>query len=139
MLMDQDSDGMSAQVILVVEDEIILRMFLADELRDQGYQVLEAGSGDEALDILGAHIDPDLLITDVRMPGAVDGIGLTLHSKNASPWRPVIVSSAHLAPDTAGRADAFLRKPYPSTTLIDLVERLIGPPCRKQRDLPTAS
>lgn len=130
---------MGAQIVLVVEDEIILRMFIADSLRDEGYGVLEAGRAEEALTILDAGIEVDLLVTDVRMPGAMDGMGLALHSKQMAPGRPVIVSSGHLAPDDAERVDAFLRKPYPTTVLLDLVETLIGPPCQKQKNLPIAS
>jgi CheY-like chemotaxis protein len=75
---------MGAQIVLVVEDEIILRMFIADSLRDEGYQVLEAGRAEEALTILDAGIEVDL-VTDVRMPGAMDGMGLALHSKQMAP------------------------------------------------------
>jgi hypothetical protein len=52
---------MGAQIILVVEDEIILRMFIAESLRDEGYQVLEAGA-EEALTILDAGIEVDQLM-----------------------------------------------------------------------------
>lgn len=130
---------MGAQIILVVDDEIILRMFIAESLRDEGYQVLEAGRADEALTILDAGIEVDLLVTDVRMPGAMDGMGLARNSKQTAPGRPVIVSSGHLEPDDADRVDAFLRKPYLTAVLLDLVETLIGPPCQKEKDLPIAS
>lgn len=130
---------MGAQNVLIVEDEIVLRMFIADGLRDEGYEVFEAGNADEALTILGAGIKIDLLLTDVRMPGTMDGIGLALHSKREAPLRPVIISSGHIAPDDANRADAFLRKPYSTTDLLGHVEALIGPPCQTTIVLPKAS
>ena len=55
--------------ILVVEDEVMLRMVAVETLRDAGYNVLEAGDGDAALDILKTNENVELLISDVKMPG----------------------------------------------------------------------
>lgn len=99
---------MDAQTILVVEDEILIRFILADSLRDIGFQVLEAGDGDEGLQILNSGQVIDLIVTDVRMPGEVDGMQLTRRSKSLAPGRPVIVCSAHLYESEAFPADEFL-------------------------------
>src|SRR5438309_1671281 len=103
---------MGVQIILIVDDEILVRMMLGDILCEAGYEVMEAASADEGLLILEARQDYDLMITDVRMPGEIDGLELMGHSKRLYPQRPVVVSSGHLPPEAARPADAFLPKPY---------------------------
>jgi CheY-like chemotaxis protein len=117
-----------AQTILVVEDEFLIRFMLADSLREIGYQVLEAADGDEGLDILCSGQGVHLIITDVRMPGVVDGMELTRRSKSMAPDRPVIVCSAHLLRSESHPADDFLAKPYGIGSLTDAIARLIGKP-----------
>jgi CheY-like chemotaxis protein len=117
-----------AQTILVIEDEFLIRFMLADSLRGIGYQVLEAADGDEGLDILSSGQSVDLMVTDVRMPGGVDGMELTRRSKLLAPGRPVIVCSAHLFRSESYPADEFVAKPYTVTALADAIKRLIGDP-----------
>ena len=99
--------------ILVVEDEFLIRMVVSDHLRDAGFTVIEAFNGDEALKILGSGALVDLIFTDVRMPGLVDGLGLLAYITRHRPTLPVIVTSGHLEPRLAyeGGATDFLPKP----------------------------
>lgn len=99
--------------ILVVEDEILIRLMLCECLRETGYHVIEARNADEALIILDLNL-PDLIISDVRMPGSLDGIGLLALVKIAHPEIPVIITSGHLsaANALAAGADNFVSKPY---------------------------
>lgn len=129
---------MDAQTILVVEDEILIRFILADSLRDIGFQVLEAGDGDEGLQILNSGQVIDLIVTDVRMPGEVDGMQLTRRSKSLAPGRPVIVCSAHLYESEAFPADEFLAKPYSIAALAEAIARLIGDPWQKSSQAHSA-
>lgn len=122
---------MGEQTILIVEDEFLIRFMLADALRDFGYQVLEAASGDEGYDILMSGQVIDLVITDVNMPGNLDGMELLRRAKQLVPARPVIVCSAHLVASDADPADAFIAKPYMMAALSEAIERLIGDPWRK--------
>ena len=62
--------------VLLVEDEVLTRLMLADELRSQGLQVLEASNADEALTVLQSSLLVHLLFTDIRMPGEMDGVAL---------------------------------------------------------------
>ena len=119
---------MGAQKILVVEDEFLIRFMLADSLREIGYQVLEAADGDEGFEILMTGQVIDLIVTDVRMPGAIDGMELARRSKSLAPARPVIVCSADLLKSESYPADEFLAKPYTIETLAGLIARLIGDP-----------
>jgi two-component system, response regulator PdtaR len=68
--------GHEDSTILVVEDQIITRVAVAEELRDHGYKVIEAGTADEALGILRAAIPVDVVLTDLEMPGSLNGSGL---------------------------------------------------------------
>ena len=62
--------------VLIVEDDVLIRVLLADELRDAGLRVIEAANADEALSIFEAGAQVDLLFTDVQMPGSIDGVEL---------------------------------------------------------------
>src|ERR1043165_5673105 len=84
---------MAQAAILVVEDEPVTRMALADGLRDAGWRVFEAADADEALAILNAGIRVDLLLTDVQMPGSRDGLALArIAREKLSNVRIVVVS-----------------------------------------------
>lgn len=100
--------------VLVVEDEILIRIVLADRLRDAGFEVVEALNGDEAVAILSAGAPIDLVLTDVRMPGATDGLDVLHFVQRTRPGIPVIVTSGDLEPRAAHVKGAarFLRKPY---------------------------
>ena len=99
--------------VLVVEDEFLIRMLVSDHLREMGYNVVEACNGDEAVTVLKSGILIDLVYTDVRMPGATDGLALLAFVKRTQPDTPVVMTSGHLSPGLAlaGGASHFLSKP----------------------------
>lgn len=98
---------------------------LADCLRDDGYCVLQAATGDEALILLASGVPCDLVVSDVRMPGKTDGLALLRHSKLEHPDLPFIVVSGHLLGVDAVHADGFFSKPYDFSELVAAVEQLI--------------
>ena len=100
--------------ILLVEDELLIRMVIGDSLREAGFEVVEAFNGEEAIDALVAGKAIDLVFSDVRMPGSVDGLELLSFVKHRFPDIPVILTSGHLDPvrAIAAGAVAFLGKPY---------------------------
>lgn len=106
--------------ILVVEDEFLIRMMLADDLRDAGYQVIEASNADEALEVLRG-LTPDVIISDVNMPGSVDGMGLLAAVRETCPELPVVIMSAHTQPDVAFAAGAnhFVAKPFTFGAIVE--------------------
>lgn len=116
--------GQSRQCILIVEDEFLIRCMLSDELRDAGYQVIEACDATEALSILNTNC-PDLIISDVRMPGSIDGLDLLARVKETRPTLPVIIISGHLHPTRAllDGATEFLAKPYRFEAVLDAVKK----------------
>ena len=114
------------RTILVVEDEILVRLMIADELRTAGFVVLEAINADEALVVLRGPERVDLLLTDVRMPGSGDGLTLAATGRATWPELKIILVSAHLPNGpAAGVADAFFAKPYDVSALIDRVKELL--------------
>lgn len=113
--------------ILIVEDEFVIRCMLSDELRDVGYQVIEACDASEALSVLKT-VQPDLIISDVRMPGPLDGMGLLALVRETMPTLPVIIISGHLHPSQAlsEGATQFVAKPYLLEAVLEAVQKVLG-------------
>lgn len=106
--------------ILVVEDEFLIRMTLAEALSDEGFHVLEAESGDEALVILRENPLIKLLLTDIQLPGALNGRALAKLAREASPSLPIIYMTGQPDPgDQASEREVFISKPY---TLLEICE-----------------
>lgn len=117
-----------AMRVLVVEDEFLIRTLVADYLRDAGFSVIEAYDGDEAIALLSAGAAIDLVFTDVRMPGAADGIALLAYVSERRPRLPVVVTSGHLDPSiaTAGGAVAFVPKPFDPERVVCVIRAALG-------------
>lgn len=113
--------------VLVVDDEVLIRLVVADTLRDEGYSVVEAASGDEAYELLAAGVPADLMVTDIQMPGELDGIALARAARKLRPELLIVFSSAQMvAPDSvADVASGFLPKPYATIPLLNLTQRLL--------------
>lgn len=113
----------ATRCVLIVEDELLIRYMLSDFLREAGYQVIEACDADEALILIGTTV-PDLIISDVRMPGSIDGLGLLAAVRKAHPILPVIITSGHLQPTLAlaDGATKFLAKPYMLEDVVQAVQ-----------------
>jgi DNA-binding NtrC family response regulator len=113
--------------ILIVEDEVLIRMSSAATLEDAGFHILEAGSGAEALVMIVAHDGIDVLMTDVRLPGEMDGLDLVALVHRSHPDIRSIVVSGNASAEAACDAGAigFLPKPYMAHTLVRAVNDLI--------------
>jgi CheY-like chemotaxis protein len=116
--------------ILVVEDNVLIRMILVEELRDAGYEVRETATGDEALSLLAAITPPlSLLVTDIHMPGEVDGIALAAHVRTRLPHVPIIYTTGR--PDALGQAarledrQFLVRKPYVPGEILERARALL--------------
>ena len=83
----------SPPTILVVEDEILVRTVIAAYLRDCGFDVVEAGNADEAVRVLEAGIQVDIVFSDVNMPGSLDGFGLAQWLRRERPGLKIILTS----------------------------------------------
>jgi len=112
--------------ILVVEDELFVRLLIADELRAAGYQVMEAVNAEEALAILRSGTVVDVVFTDVRMPGAIDGIALAQAIRCEHPSTYVVLTSGHLPSIEDIDHDGYITKPYDVAQVIMAIRSLIG-------------
>ncbi len=111
--------------ILVVEDEFLIRMTLVEALVDEGFDVLEAESGDEALPMLLADRTIRLLLTDIRLPGDLDGHELAERARNERPDLPIIFMTGQLdSGDRSNGHDLFISKPYTLTDICDAARQL---------------
>ena len=108
--------------VLVVEDEFLIRLTLVEALSDEGFEVLEADTGDAALSILQSAGPISLLLTDIQLPGSLNGNTLVSKVRETLPDLPVIFMTGRLDPaDDARRSarDVFISKPY---TLVDICQ-----------------
>jgi DNA-binding NtrC family response regulator len=114
--------------ILVVDDDVLVRVAISENLRDAGFQVLEASSAHDALGVMLARMPIHALVTDLRMPGAMDGFGLALAAHGSTPEMKVLVMSSFLPEDHGARLSPFqfLEKPFPPQTLIDRLRAMLG-------------
>jgi len=115
-------------VVLVVEDEMLLRMRAVDMVEDAGFTSVEAVDADEAVAILESRSDIALLLTDIQMPGTMDGLGLA-HSVHER-WPPIkiiLVSGQLKLANIDIPADSrFFGKPLEAKDLIAEMQSMIG-------------
>jgi len=111
------------QTILVVEDELFIRMSAVAVLQDEGFLVLQAKNSAEALKVLSRHSETNILMTDVRMPGLMDGLALVAQVQIDHPAIRSIVVSGNASAEQARNAGAsgFVAKPYLAKTMIQAV------------------
>jgi CheY-like chemotaxis protein len=102
--------------VLVVEDDVLVRNLVAAYLRECGFDVIEANGADEAIRVLQAEVQVDILFSDVQMPGSMDGFGLAQWVRRERPWLKVILTSgaARTAKEASDLCEhgPFLAKPY---------------------------
>jgi CheY-like chemotaxis protein len=121
------SNSCISNTILVVEDELLIRLMIADALREAGFEVLEASTADEALTIIKSGMLIHLVFTDVRMPGTMDGVALMSRLREARPDLKLAVASGY-SPDwpSPNLADAFIGKPYDVTRAVNRMKALLN-------------
>lgn len=117
-------------LILVVEDETLVRMTLVDVLEDAGFKVIEAVHADEALRVLRAVSGIEAVVTDVEMPqGNINGFELARKVRKDRQEIGVLIASGRAAPKPGDLPDEalFIGKPVHPDTLVQLIRRLLGP------------
>ena len=114
--------------VLVVEDELLIRMSAVATLQDEGFSVLEAQNSAEALEILIRHPEVTIMLTDVRMPGLMDGLALVAQVRSQRPHIRSIVVSGHTSAVQASDAGAsgFLPKPYMAETMVQAIHDTVN-------------
>jgi len=111
--------------VLIVDDDVLTRSLMAEVLRDAGLVVIECGDADEALDVLQSGTVVALLLSDIRMPGSIDGVGLALVVSTDYPDLKIVLTSSEPPPDDA-RCDAFFGKPWDLGSVATQVRSLLA-------------
>ncbi|KQT02803.1 transcriptional regulator [Rhizobium sp. Leaf391] len=120
--------GYNGITVLVVEDEILLRMDIVQSLEEEGFRVFEAANADDAIAILTAQSEIHLMFTDIDMPGSMDGLKLAIAVRDRWPPIKIIVTSGHRhmidsALPVPGR---FFDKPYNASQIISVMREMVA-------------
>jgi CheY-like chemotaxis protein len=117
-----------AETVLVVEDEALIRLAIADDLREAGFHVLEASDSDAAVRLLEAHDSVRLIFTDINMPGSMDGLKLSELVRDRWPPVRIIVTSGRVEPTAGALPDGsqFIAKPYAAAGVLEAVRSLLA-------------
>lgn len=101
-------------VILIVEDELLIRLNAVEMIEEAGFEVVEAASADEAIAILEGRLDITVVFTDIQMPGSMDGLKLAAAVRARRPPIMIVATSGRvkLAPGDLPEGGRFLSKPY---------------------------
>jgi two-component system, response regulator PdtaR len=114
--------------VLIVEDELLIRMGAVLMIEDAGFEVYEAGTADAAIALLEVHEEIRLIFTDVDMPGTMDGLRLAHYVRGR--WTPVkiIVTSGHVkvGKEALPAGAFFIPKPYDSAEITYKVREMMA-------------
>jgi CheY-like chemotaxis protein len=101
-------------LVLVVEDEVLIRMHSADMIRDLGFEVIEAVDADEAVSLLESVPGIKVVFTDIQMPGSMDGLLLAAVVRDRWPPVALLITSGKVRPpaDDMPAGARFIPKPY---------------------------
>jgi two-component system, response regulator PdtaR len=118
---------LQAPVVLLVEDEPLVRELEIDVLQDAGFRVIEARSADEAFEMLKGRPDVRILFTDVDMPGSLNGFEFARLVHQGWPDVAILVSSGKMQPREGDLPDgaAFIAKPYRPDELVEQLQELV--------------
>jgi DNA-binding NtrC family response regulator len=116
------------KVVLLVEDDAIIRMGAFEFLSLAGFEAIEASNADEAIRVLEARPDIHLVLTDVEMPGSIDGVKLSHYIRDR--WPPVkliVVSGRTIVAETHLPTGArFYAKPYDEISIVEAIHALLA-------------
>jgi CheY-like chemotaxis protein len=117
-------------VVLVVEDEPLLRMLAVEVVEEAGFLAIEARDADEAVELLESRTDIILLFTDINMPGSMDGLKLAHAVRDR--WPPIkillVSGQQRLQSSDLPLNSCFIGKPYQAAALIDELRSMVGSP-----------
>ncbi|WP_340313487.1 response regulator [Rhizorhabdus argentea] len=120
---------MERPVILVVEDENIIQAVIEDALVDAGFTVLLAGNGPGAMNALESDAQPDAIVTDIRLGGAISGWDIARHARELSPNIGVVYISADSGVEWHSHGvpgSLFIQKPFAEAQIVTGVSTVIN-------------
>ncbi|BAL06707.1 MULTISPECIES: response regulator [Bradyrhizobium] len=115
-------------LVLIVEDEFLIRLSAAEMVRELGFEVVEAVDADHAIELLETTTDIAIVFTDIQMPGSMDGMGLLAIVRNRWPPIALLVTSGQVEPavEDLPAGARFLAKPYVQRQLDQHLHALTG-------------
>ncbi len=118
----------SRPVVLIVEDEFLLRIDAADVIAASGFDVIEASNADEAIEILERRPDIAVVFTDIQMPGSMDGLKLARSVRGRWPPIKIVATSGlvHVTESDLPEGGRFLPKPYSPAQVTGVLRELTG-------------
>jgi CheY-like chemotaxis protein len=136
ILVPDSGKDASVQTVVVVDDDVLIRMPICQYLRDCGYRVLEAASADEAaLIVQKGNIHIDVVLSDVALPGAMNGFGFAKWARSVQPGLKVVLAGS---PERAARAAGelcddgpTLVRPYDPQIVWERIKRLLAARARE--------
>ena len=123
-------------LVMVVEDEVLIRMAVAGALRNVGLHAIEARDADEAMTVIHAGIIPDVLFTDVRMPGSMDGLKLAALLESMFPDMHIIISSAYIGRTDLKMSVNFIAKPLDPAIIARTIKKVLNRPTPSNDGVP---
>ncbi len=127
MIRDPRPSSEEIRTVLVVEDDTLVRIMVAEELREAGMRVIEAGDADEALAL--ARANPiDLVFADIGLPGSMNGFELARRLQSNVPDLQVLFTSGRLPANVAASLRPFIAKPYDIADVVDRIRVALSGP-----------
>jgi CheY-like chemotaxis protein len=116
------------EVVLVVEDEFLVRLHAVHLVEQAGFEAVEAANADEAISILEARKDIRIVFTDIHMPGSMDGLKLAHAIRKRWPPIELILTSGHfdIASKDLPARGRFIPKPYEHGVIIDALRKFVS-------------
>jgi DNA-binding NtrC family response regulator len=114
--------------VLVVEDEVLIRMAVADTIAEAGFTVCEAGNADQAIKMLESRGDIRALFTDIDMPGSMDGLKLAAAVRTRWPAIKIIITSGHvkIRAEELPVEGKFFSKPYDAARIVSTLRDMVA-------------
>jgi two-component system, response regulator PdtaR len=118
----------STPVVLIVEDDLLLRMLAVEVVEEAGFIALEAADADEAVALLESRLDISVLFTDVNMPGSMDGLKLAHSVRDRWPPIKILLVSGHvrLQPSELPSNSCFVGKPYRAAAMVEQLRSIVS-------------
>ena len=111
--------------ILIVEDEALIRYDLVDFFEDAGFQVFEADNAEVAIALMDANRSIRIVLTDVQMPGTMDGMKLAHHIRDRYPPTLLLIASGEIRPTAAElpTGAVFIQKPFDPRSVLSVIQQ----------------
>lgn len=128
-LMDETNPA-GEPVVLLVEDEVLIRLATADHLRASGFKVVEASTAEEAQELIQAGLTVDLVFSDITMPGELDGVALCRWLEKSGIEAPVILASGvpralDAAKQDCANVQSIATKPYDQDEIVAQIRAIL--------------